>query len=74
MFADDNFPLASNTNLNTLISEFETKLATIKKWLMDSGLKINETKTDLCLFHRNDHEPVFNAFKIKCKQIFLTMN
>ena len=24
----------------------------------DSGLKINETKTELCLFHRNDHEPV----------------
>ena len=58
LFADDNFPLSSNTNLNTLITEFQDKLTIISKWLKDSGLKINETKTELCLFHRNDHEPI----------------
>ena len=58
MFADDKFPLASNVDLNQLIIEFETKLTTITKWLKDSGMKINETKTELCLFYRNDHAPV----------------
>ena len=55
MFADDNFPLLSNSNLTNLITEFEIKLAHISKWLKDSGLKINENKTELCLFHRNVH-------------------
>jgi len=24
------------------------------KWLKDSGLKINENKTEICIFHKND--------------------
>ena len=44
-----NFP-----DLNT----FEEKLSLISKWLKASGLKINENKTEFCLFHRNDHEPI----------------
>ena len=44
-----------NSNLTNLITDFEIKLAQISKWLKDSGLKINENKTELCLFHRNDH-------------------
>ena len=51
-------PLASNTDLINLISEFEIKLAEISKWLTDSGLKINDNKTELCLFHKNDHAPI----------------
>ena len=58
MFADDNFPLASHSDLITLISIFEEKLRLITKWLRDSGLKINEVKTEVCLFHRNDHAPI----------------
>ena len=26
-------------------------------WLKDSGMKVNESKTDLCLFHRGDMTP-----------------
>ena len=58
LFADDNYPLSSHTDLNTLISEFETKMYLITKWLKDSGLKINEEKTELCLFHRTDRAPI----------------
>ena len=58
MFADDKFPLASNRDLNILINDFQTKLTNISKWLKDSGLKINEDKTELCLFNRNDHAPI----------------
>ena len=32
----------------------EDKIKIIKKWLTDSGLKVNESKTELCLFYRND--------------------
>ena len=35
---------------------------------MDSGLKVNESKTELCLFHPNDHCPLFigvNGTQIK---------
>ena len=27
-------------------------------WLKDSGMKVNESKTDLCLFHRGDTTPI----------------
>ena len=30
----------------------------ITKWLKDSGLVVNEDKTEICLFHRRDHEAV----------------
>ena len=58
LFADDNYPLASDSNLERLITAFTNKLNTIIKWLQDSGLKINEKKTELCLFFRNDVAPI----------------
>ena len=30
------------------------RLEMITKWLKDSGLVVNESKTEVCLFHRND--------------------
>jgi hypothetical protein len=36
------------------IFDLEMKLGMIIKWLKDSGLKANKTKTDLCSSHRND--------------------
>ena len=30
----------------------------IIKWLKDSGLKVNESKTEICLFHRLDQNPI----------------
>ena len=47
-----------------------TILKIISKWLKDSGLKINENKTEICLFHRNDHAPItitINGITIKSK-------
>ena len=34
------------------------KLEKITKWLRDSGLKVNESKTEMCLFHRKDCPPI----------------
>ena len=46
----------------------------ITKWLRDSGMKVNESNTELCLFHRKDNPPlriVLNNIKIDSK---LAMN
>ena len=37
----------------------------------NSGLKVNETKTELCLFHRNDHPPINLEFN---NEILITKN
>ena len=41
-----------------LIKNMQTKLKIIVKWLKDSDLKVNESKIELCLFHRKDQHPV----------------
>ena len=53
-FADDNFVVAWNKSLAALIDDMERNLEMIIKWLRDSGLQVNEDKTEVCLFHRND--------------------
>ena len=30
----------------------------VVKWFQQSGLKVNDSKTELCLFHQKDHAPV----------------
>ena len=53
-FADDNFIVGWNKLLPALIDDMEKTLEMIIKWLKDSGLEVNEGKTEVCLFHRND--------------------
>jgi hypothetical protein len=53
-FADNNFVVRCNINLQALITELEDNLELIIAWLRDSGLKVNEKKTEICLFHRQD--------------------
>ena len=36
----------------------ETELTKLAKWLKGSGLKVNEGKTELCLFYKKDSQPV----------------
>ena len=36
----------------------ENKLGRIMDWLKKSGMKVNESKTDLCLFYRGDITPI----------------
>ena len=37
------------------------------KWLKDSGLTVNEAKTEVCLFYARDH-PVINL-RVNCIQV-----
>ena len=58
LFADDNYALEWNKDKHVLLRDMREKLERITKWLTDSGLKVNESKTELCLFHRKDQPAV----------------
>jgi hypothetical protein len=57
-FADDNYVLNWSKNKNQVTERLTDTLTVVVKWLKDSGLKVNESKTELCLFHRKDTQPV----------------
>ena len=52
LFADDNYLLSWNKTIQQLIIDMEKTLESVTKWLRQSGLKVNDSKTELCLFHR----------------------
>ena len=53
-FADDNFVIKYNKSMSQLIDDMKKTLEMIIKWLKDSGLKVNDDKTELCMFNRAD--------------------
>jgi hypothetical protein len=69
-FANDNFIQRSDSSLPALIVRVELALDAITKWMRNSGLKVNEVKTEACLFFRKDGMPVrikvgFHSIAIK---------
>jgi hypothetical protein len=52
-FADDNYVVKFNKEKKMALEELKKELEKIIKWLKDSGLKVNEKKTELCIFHQN---------------------
>ena len=69
-FADDNFIIKFNKFLPQLLIDMKKTLEMIIKWLKDSGLKVNDSKTELCLFNKNDLPPItltINNFEITSK-------
>ena len=57
-FADDNYALTWSKNKDTVITLMKEKISIITNWLSDSGLKVNEDKTELCLFYRKESHPI----------------
>jgi hypothetical protein len=54
--------------MEALIRDMKKDLEIMTKWLRDPGLKVNEGKTELCMFHRMDCCPVtitLNLVQIK---------
>ena len=49
-FADDNFAVRWAKTIEELKTKMETSLDITIKWMKASGLKVNENKTELCLF------------------------
>ena len=52
-FADDNQIITSSHDINQIKTDMEAKLEIMTKWLRESGLIVNEQKTELCLFHKS---------------------
>ena len=52
-FADDNYVVKFNKEKKMALEELRKELEKIIKWLKGSGLKVNEKKTELCIFHQN---------------------
>ena len=52
-FADNNCIITINKNKKTALEDLERKLERIVKWLKKFGLKVNENKTELTVFHRS---------------------
>ena len=53
-FAYDNFAIALNKIKDLCIKSFKHKIKLISKWLTNSRLKVNENKTEICIFFRDD--------------------
>ena len=62
LFADDNYALEWNTCKEALKNTMQLKLELITDWFKQSGLKLNEENTELCMFHR----------KLNCKTLYLS--
>ena len=69
MIADDNYTIKWHQNIEIMIANLENSLSTIVKWLTDSGLKVNDEKTEICLFSRQNVRPVRVLF---CGKTVLT--
>ena len=62
------FGLECNRDKTVLANRIQTKLENTETWLRKSGMKINESKTCLCLFYNKDTTPieiVLNGVSIK---------
>ena len=57
-YADDNYVIQSSKNKETLIANLTSQLELLSRWLSKSWLKVNEAKTDLCLFYKQDSQKV----------------
>ena len=53
-FANINHVIKFNKFLPQLLIDMKQTLGMITKWLKDSGLKVNNQKTELCLFSKRD--------------------
>ena len=58
LFADDSFITKSNESVTELIKDMEKSLEAITKWLKQSGMKVNQNKTEACLFYKHDIAPI----------------
>ncbi len=57
-FADDKYALVENKEKSVVATHIQQKLKRVMDWLTKSGMKVNEAKTDLCLFYKHDTTPI----------------
>jgi len=52
-YADDSYLSEKGQNLNELTNSLSRSATTLTNWFKSSGLVVNESKTELCVFHKN---------------------
>jgi hypothetical protein len=52
LYAEYTFILKWSNSLQNLIKDMQKSLEAINKWLRDSGLKVKQGKTEICLFSK----------------------
>ena len=57
-YADDNFIVRWNICIKALVVDMQISLESIINCFRQSGLKVNEWKTEMCLFHRNGNRMI----------------
>ena len=66
--------MESNRCKNTLVHLVQCELERITDWLKKSGLKVNEAKTELCLFFKHDTTPISITLNTKAIKSKSTIN
>jgi len=51
-FADDSYLSESDHDLETMVQKLQTEANVLMGWFKSSGLVVNETKTEICIFHK----------------------
>jgi hypothetical protein len=53
-YADDNYIIESDLSLDRSLAKVKMKTETAIDWLKNAGMKVNESKTVLCIFYHKD--------------------
>jgi hypothetical protein len=53
-YADDNYVMRTGHELKDVLQRTQQAIENVSSWLKKSGLKVNEDKTELCVFHRRN--------------------
>ena len=67
-YADDNYSIGTGSNIDVTIGKVKKKAEILIDWLKMSGMKVNEDKTEFCIFHRNDVQQT--SIKIFNNEVF----
>ena len=54
MFADDNFVPNHDRDKTLLIQKTKETVLLARDWLTENGLRVNESKTEICIFYKKD--------------------
>lgn len=55
-FADDSYTMEEAASISELIPRLQTKVDKVYIWLKDSGLVVNESKTEFIIFKRKSYQ------------------
>lgn len=70
-FADDNYIISEGQNIEESLENCKATTEQAIKWFKNSGLCVNEQKTEVCLFNRNDvgrHWMELNGINIEVRK------